>query len=64
MRCIASICGSRFEGELPEDGIYLIQVNQMRSAARRDQEAKYRFDIAIDQLHSEPISPEGESKLD
>lgn len=44
---IGSIHGQQFEGELPEDGVYLIQVYQMRSAARRNSVAEYTLEITI-----------------
>lgn len=38
---------NRFEGVLPEDGTYRIRVYMMRSAARRNESADYRLEVAI-----------------
>ena len=40
--------GGRFEGVLPEDGVYTLQTYLMRSAARRNEKANYTIDIKID----------------
>lgn len=45
---IGSINGSRYEGELPSDGTYTVQVYMMRSAARREETSNFTLDIAID----------------
>jgi hypothetical protein len=45
---IGSTEGPRFEGVLRLDGDYLVQVYMMRSAARRNETAKYRLEIRID----------------
>jgi hypothetical protein len=38
---------NQFEGVLPEDGTYRVQVYMMRSAARRNETADYRLEVAI-----------------
>ena len=53
---IGSIYGSQFKGGLPEDGVYLIQVYQMRSAARRNVMAKYKLTITIENHDTKKIS--------
>jgi len=37
----------KYEGTLPESGAYKIRVYMMRSAARRNEIAKYRLDMTI-----------------
>lgn len=44
---IGSTRGNRFEGVLPKDGDYKIRVYMMRSAARRNETAKYRLEMII-----------------
>ncbi|AOS98433.1 Inhibitor of g-type lysozyme precursor [Microbulbifer aggregans] len=44
---IGSTSGNRFSQTLPADGVYTIQVYLMRSAARREESARYTLDIAI-----------------
>jgi hypothetical protein len=45
---IGSIKGGQFEGKLPADGKYTVQVYMMRSAARRNETANYTLDISIE----------------
>jgi len=45
---IGSLNGSRYEGKLPADGTYTVQVYMMRSAARRNETANYTLDIGIE----------------
>jgi hypothetical protein len=42
-----SVSENQYEGTLPATGDYKIRVYMMRSAARRDESAKYRLEIAI-----------------
>jgi hypothetical protein len=42
-----SVNGNQFEGVLPETGDYRIRVYMMRSAARRNEVANYRLEVAI-----------------
>lgn len=44
---IGSSAGNHFEGAVPADGITTIRVYLMRNAARRNEVAKYKLDIAI-----------------
>ena len=44
---IGSTQGNRYEGELPADGDYLVQVFLMRSAARRNEVANYTVEVGI-----------------
>jgi hypothetical protein len=44
---IGSTSGGRYEGMLPEDGEYTVQVYLMRSAARRDERANYTLSVGI-----------------
>jgi hypothetical protein len=44
---IGSTSGNRFEGTLPKSGAYKIRVYMMRSAARRNETAKYRLEMII-----------------
>ncbi len=45
---IGSTSGNQFEGTLPANGDYKVRVYLMRSAARRDEVAKYRLEMVID----------------
>jgi hypothetical protein len=51
---IGSSGDNRFAGLLPSDGEYTVRVYLMRSAARRNEVAAYRLDIA---LSGEPLQP-------
>ena len=42
-----SMSGNQFEGTLPANGDYKVRVYLMRSAARRDEVAKYRLEMII-----------------
>jgi hypothetical protein len=42
-----SISGNQYEGTLPAHGDYKVRVYMMRSAARRDEVAKYRLEMII-----------------
>jgi hypothetical protein len=44
---IGSTSGNQYEGKLPKSGNYKIRVYMMRSAARRDEVAKYRLEITV-----------------
>ena len=44
---IGSSAGNHYSGKLPVDGIYTIRVYLMRSAARRNETAKYMLDVSI-----------------
>lgn len=44
---IGSTEGNHFEGKLPADGAYTIRVFLMRSAARRNETAKYELKVSI-----------------
>jgi len=44
---VGSSGGSEWEGLLPDDGDYRIRVYLMRSAARRDESARYSLSVAI-----------------
>ncbi len=45
---IGSQRGDHYEGTLPADGEYTVQVYLMRNAARRNEKAKYTLEIGID----------------
>jgi len=45
---VGSTSGNQFEGTLPANGDYKVRVYLMRSAARRDEVAKYRLEMIID----------------
>lgn len=45
---IGSINGSHYEGTLPADGTYTVQVYMMRSAARRNETANYTLEFSIE----------------
>jgi len=44
---VGSTLGNRFEGELPADGVYTLRVYLMRSAARRNETAKYTLKVSV-----------------
>ncbi len=44
---IGSMRGNRFDGILPADGEYIIQIFLMRNAARRNENANYTLNIQI-----------------
>jgi hypothetical protein len=44
---VGSTSGDRFEGRLPADGVYRLQVFLMRSAARRNERAPFTLDISL-----------------
>ena len=44
---IGSSAGNHFEGVLPSDGVYTIDVYLMRNAARRNEKANYTLDVSI-----------------
>jgi len=45
---IGSTLGDRYDGTLPADGEYTVQVYLMRNAARRNEKANYTLEIGID----------------
>jgi hypothetical protein len=42
-----SVSQNQFEGVLPDDGTYRIRIYMMRAAARRNESASYRLEVAI-----------------
>jgi len=48
--------GTRFEGTLPADGVYIVQVYIIRSAARRGETATFTLDVAIVSAEQEDSS--------
>jgi hypothetical protein len=44
---IGSAAGNQYEGTLPKSGAYKIRVYMMRSAARRNEIAKYRLEMVV-----------------
>lgn len=53
---IGSSAGNHYSGKLPVDGIYTIRVYLMRSAARRNETAKYMLDVSI---QDQPVAADG-----
>ena len=51
---IGEFGGNRFDGMLPDDGVYTIRVFLMRSAARRNQSSDYVLSVAIE---GKPLPP-------
>jgi len=49
-----SVNGNQYEGVLPESGAYKIRVYMMRSAARRNEVAKYRLEMVISGAADKP----------
>ncbi len=52
---VGSTSGNRFEGVLPADGVYTIRAYLMRSAARRNEAARYTLDVAIEDAAGQAI---------
>ena len=58
-----SISQNQYEGNLPEDGEYRIRVYMMRSAARRNEVADYRLEIAVAAAGKTSAAPAGDAKV-
>lgn len=56
---IGSTEGDHFEGALPADGVYTVQVYMMRSAARRNETANYTLEIGIKATQKSQESTDG-----
>ena len=54
---IGASSGLRYEGLLPESGDYTLQVFLNRNAARRNETASYRLDIAIGAAGAQTVAP-------
>lgn len=52
----ASTAGNRFEGLLPDDGVYSIRVYLMRAAARRNERADFSLSIGVTGKPLRPVS--------
>lgn len=63
-----SVSGNQYEGVLPKGGAYKIRVYMMRSAARRNEVAKYRLEMVIsgaaDQPSTDAAKPGGTPSKD
>jgi hypothetical protein len=55
---IGSMSGTTFEGTLPKDGEYVINVYLMRSSARRGSKAGYTLSVGIDAPGNAPAPRE------
>jgi hypothetical protein len=53
-----SVNGNQYEGVLPESGTYKIRVYMMRSAARRNEVAKYRLEMVVSGTAAKPSTAE------
>ena len=58
-----SVSQNQYEGKLPADGEYRIRVYMMRSAARRNEVADYRLEIAIAAAGQASVAPAGDAKV-
>jgi hypothetical protein len=58
-----SMSQNQFEGSLPADGEYRIRVYMMRSAARRNEVADYRLEIAIAAAGKASAAPASDAKV-
>lgn len=56
---VGSTSGGEFEGVLPETGDYKIRVYLMRSAARRNEKASYRLEMAVTGAGESPEAAHG-----
>ena len=56
-----SIGENQFEGILPKSGAYKVRVHMMRSAARRNEVAKYRLEMVISGAADKPSTAGGKS---
>jgi hypothetical protein len=54
---------NRYEGTLPKSGDYKLRVYMMRSAARREETANYRLEIAITGGGAHGSAPKGDAKV-
>ncbi len=54
---------NQFEGVAPKSGDYKIRVYMMRSAARRNEVAKYRLEMIVDGSGVRPGAPAGDAKV-
>jgi len=54
-----SVAENQFEGVLPESGDYKIRVYLMRSAARRNEVAKYRLEMVVSDAAKGAAAPAG-----
>lgn len=52
---IGELNGNRFEGLLPDDGLYTIRVFLMRSAARRNETSGFKLSVALKGMPLEPV---------
>jgi hypothetical protein len=56
-----SVSENQFEGTLPKSGAYKVRVYMMRSAARRNEVAKYRVEMIISGATDKPSTAAGKS---
>lgn len=55
---VGELSGNRFDGQLPDDGVYTVRVFLMRSAARRNQASNYTLKVGIAGTPLKPVSPQ------
>jgi len=60
---IGMLNGNRFEGLLPDDGVYTIRVFLMRAAGRRNEASNYTLSIGITGKPLEPVSGQTDAVL-
>jgi len=61
---VGSTSGNQFEGTLPKSGAYKIRVYMMRSAARREEVAKYRLEMIVTGAAKDTASGQAKPKKD
>ncbi len=59
---VGSTQGNQFEGTLAETGDHRVRVYLMRSAARRNEVARYRLEVAVSSNDSQSIEVDGQFK--
>jgi heat shock protein HslJ len=60
---IGEFSGNRFEGLLPDDGIYTIRVFLMRSAARRNEKSDFTLSVGVTGAPLKPVSAKTDAVL-
>jgi hypothetical protein len=60
---VGQIGGNKFDGLLPDDGVYTARVYLMRSAARREETSDYTLSVSVTGKPLPPLSPKIDAAL-
>lgn len=60
---LGDLSGNRFDGLLPDDGVYTIRVFLVRAAARRNEASDFKLSVGIEGVPLKPISAKGDAVL-